>query len=323
MTAPTPTRGARIAATAAAVGIGVAVAVQAWINGELGQRLDDAVVAAACSNLGGLVLLVALAAMGPRVRLGLRRVLTAVRDRTLPRHQLFGGICGAFLLVCQGLTVATVGVAVFTVAVVAGQAASSLLVDRAGVGPGGPQPVTARRAAGAGLALGAVMLAVSHRLGAPLALWFALLPVLAGAGTAWQQAVNGLVAATARGGGPARAGMLPAALINFGVGTAALAMAAVVEVAIRGGLSNAMPDTPWLYVGGPLGVFAVGVAAAIVPITGVLLLGLAAVAGQLVGALLLDLFLPAGPSQVTITTLIGTALTLVSVTVVALPGRRP
>ena len=65
-----------------------------------------------------------------------------------------------------------------------------------------------------------------------------------------------------------------------------------------------------------------GAAAAIVPVTGVLLLGLAAVAGQLVGALLLDVFLPAGPSQVTSTTLIGTALTLVSVTVVALPDRR-
>ena len=131
--------------------------MQAWINGELGQRLDDAVVAAACSNLGGLLLLVALAALGPRVRCGLRRVLIAVRDRTLPRHQLLGGTCGAVLLVCQELTVATIGVAVFTVAVVAGQTASSLLVDRAGVGPGGRQPITARRAAGAGLALGAVI----------------------------------------------------------------------------------------------------------------------------------------------------------------------
>ncbi|HEX6405106.1 MAG TPA: DMT family transporter [Pseudonocardiaceae bacterium] len=194
------------------------------MNGELGQRLDDAVVAAACSNLGALLLLVALAALGPRVQCGLRRVLTAIRDRALPRHQLLGGTCGAVLLVCQELTVATIGVAVFTVAVVAGQTASSLPVDRVA---GGQQPVTARRAAGAGLALGAVMLAV-------------------------------------------------------------------------------------------------GAAAAIVPVTGVLLLGLAAVAGQLVvGPLPLDVFLPAGPSQVTSTTLIGTALTLVSVTVVALPGRRP
>src|SRR6185437_6584518 len=302
MTAGASAQGARVAATAAAVGIGFAVGVQAWINGELGQRLYDAVVAAAFSNVGGLSLLVASAAVRPGVRRGLRRVLTAVRDRTLSRHQLLGGICGAFLLVCQGLTVATIGVAVFTVAVVAGQTVNSLLVDRAGVGPGGPRPVTARRAAGAGLALAAVLLAVSHRLGAPLALWFVLLPVLAGAGIAWQQAVNGLVGAIARRDGPARAGMLPAALVNFGVGTIALAAAAVVEVEIRGGLPNPMPNEPWLYVGGPLGVLAVG--------------------GQLVGALLLDLLAPAGPSHLAITTLIGTALTLVSVTVVALPGRR-
>jgi hypothetical protein len=45
------------------------------------------------------------------------------------------------------------------------------------------------------LALAVVAPAVSHRIGAPLSAWFALLPVLAGAGTAWQQAVNGLVAA--------------------------------------------------------------------------------------------------------------------------------
>lgn len=322
MTAPEPTPVARAATTAAALGIGVAVAIQARINGELGQRIDDAVVAAAISNLGGLLVLAALAATRPRVRRGLARVLAAVRDRTLPRHQLLGGICGAFLLVTQALTVATIGVAVFTIAVVAGQTSSSLLVDRAGVGPAGPQPVTGRRAAGAGLAIAAVVLAVSRRIGAPLTMWLALMPVLAGAGTAWQQAVNGLVAAAARRAGPARAGMLPAALVNFSVGTAALVTAAAVELGLRGGLPNPMPATPWLYVGGPLGVLAVGVAAAIVPITGVLLLGLGAVAGQLIGALLIDVFLPAGPSQLTSTTYIGTALALVAVTVIALPGRR-
>lgn len=322
MTAPEPTPVARAATTAAALGIGVAVAIQARINGELGQRIHDAVVAAAISNLGGLLVLAALAATRPRVRRGLARVLAAVRDRTLPRHQLLGGICGAFLLVTQALAVATIGVAVFTIAVVAGQTSSSLLVDRAGVGPAGPQPVTGRRAAGAGLAIAAVVLAVSRRIGAPLTTWLALMPVLAGAGTAWQQAVNGLVAAAARRAGPVRAGMLPAALVNFSVGTAALVTAAAVELGLRGGLPNPMPATPWLYVGGPLGVLAVGVAAAIVPITGVLLLGLGAVAGQLIGALLIDVFLPAGPSQLTSTTYIGTALALVAVTVIALPGRR-
>lgn len=307
--------------TAAAVVIGVAVALQARINGELGQRIDDGIVAAVLSNLGGLALLLALAAARPRERRGLARVRDAVRDGTLRSYQLLGGIAGAFLLVCQGLTVATIGVAVFIVAVVAGQASASLLVDRAGLGPGPSQPLSARRIAGAGLALAAVMLAVLHRFGAPQTLWLALLPVLAGAGTAWQQAVNGRVGVAARSEGPAGKGMLPATLVNFLVGTAALVIAAAVEVAVRG-LPHPLPGLPWLYLGGPLGVLFVGVAVAIVPVTGVLLLGLGAVAGQLLGALLLDLFLPAAGEQLTVTTLIGTALTLMAVTVIALPGHR-
>jgi transporter family-2 protein len=316
---PVPTQRARVAATAVAVGIGIAVAFQARINGELGERIDDGVIAAAVSNLGGLALLVALAAARRQVRQGLGRVLAAVRDRTLARYQLLGGLCGAFLLVCQGLTVATIGVVVFTVALVAGQTASSLLVDRAGLGPGGPQPVSPRRVGGAVLALVAVGVAVADRIGAPLALWPALLPVLAGVGAAWQQAANGLVAMVARRDGPARDGMLPAALVNFGVGTTAVIVAGAVEVMLRGP-PRALPGVAWLYLGGPLGVLFVGVAAAIVPITGVLLLGLGAVAGQLLGALLLDLFVPTRGNPLTATTLIGTALTLVVVTVIALPS---
>ncbi len=316
----TATRSARTVGTAVAVGIGAAVAVQARINGELGQRIDDGVVAALLSFLGGLLLLLLLAAARPSMRRGLGRVIAAVRRRNLRPYQLLGGICGAFLVACQGLTVAAIGVAVFTVAVVAGQTASGLLVDRAGVGPGEPRPVSPRRIAGAILALAAVVLAVSDRLGAPQAVWLVLLPALAGVGTAWQQAVNGRVGAAARDVGPALTGMLPAAMVNFVGGTIALALVTAVEVAIRG-LPEPLPAQPWLYLGGALGVLFIGAAAVIVPITGVLLLGLGTVAGQLIGALLLDLFLPTGGDRLTATTLIGTALTLVAVTVIALPSR--
>lgn len=316
-----------------AVVLGVGVAVQARINGELGQRIDDGLVAALVSFLGGLVLLVTLAAALPPMRVGLRRVATALGRRELGRREpgdresgrrelrpyhLLGGVFGAFLVTCQGLTVATIGVAVFTVAVVAGQVASGLLVDRAGVGPGGPQPVTAARIVGAILALAAVLLAVSDRLGAPQALWPAVLTALAGAGVAWQQAVNGRVGAAARRDGHPLAGMLPAALVNFGVGTAALVLVTGVTVAIRG-LPGALPAQPWLYLGGPLGVLFIAAAAAIVAITGVLLLGLGTVAGQLVGALLLDLFWPVTDGRLAGTALAGTALALLAVTVIALP----
>lgn len=304
-----------------AVGLGVAVALQSRINGELGQRIDDGIVAALLSNTGGLLLLAGLAAVRPRARRGLGRVRTALRNRRLRPYHLLGGVCGAYLVACQGLTVAALGVAVFTVAVVAGQTASGLLVDRAGVGPGGPRAVDLRRVAGAVLALVAVVLAIADRIGAPQAWWLALLPAVAGVGVAWQLAVNGLVGAAAQEGGPASLGMLPAALVNFAVGTLALALVVILDIALRG-LPRPLPALPWLYVGGALGALVAATAVAIVPYTGVLLLGLGAVSGQLVGALLLDVLLPAAGHPLTVTTLIGTALTLVAVTVTARPGRR-
>jgi transporter family-2 protein len=310
-----------VAGTAVAVALGVAVALQARINGELGQRLGDGVIAALLSNTGGLLLLSGLVVTRPRMRRGLGRVRAAVRDRRLRPYHLLGGVCGAFLVTCQGLTVAAIGVAVFTVALVAGQTASGLLVDRAGIGPGGPQGVNLRRVTGAILAVVAVMLAVADRLGAPSASWLALLPVLAGMGAAWQLAVNGRVGAAARHDGPALVGMLPAALVNFTAGTLALALATTIDIATRGP-PQPLPALPWLYVGGALGALFAATAALIVSTTGVLLLGLGAVAGQLVGAVLLDAFLPATEHPLTLTTLIGTALTLVAVTVTALPGRR-
>jgi uncharacterized membrane protein YdcZ (DUF606 family) len=86
--------------------------------------------------------------------------------------------------------------------------------------------------------------------------------------------------------------VLPAALVNFGVGTATPAVAAVVEIEVREGWSLPMPGNAVVVRRWPLGVLAVGISAAIVRITGVLP-AVGAVAGQLVGGLLLDFLLPA------------------------------
>ena len=310
-TAPTARR--RAVGLVVAVAVGMALAAQSRINGELARRIGDGVVAALISFVGGLVLLLLAAAVLPHIRQGLRQVRTTLREGGLRPWQLLGGVCGGFLVITQGLAVGVVGVAVFTVAVVAGQAASSLVVDRAGLGPGGPQPVTATRIVGALLAVGAVLLAVADRLGAPAALGIAVLPALAGVGAAWQQAVNGRVATA---GGP-----LPAALINFTTGTALILAVAVVEVALHGP-PGPLPADPVLYLGGPLGLVFIAAAAAIVPLTGVLLLGLGAVTGQLIGALLLDLFVPAAGQTLPVTTLAGSGLALVAVALAAVPTRR-
>ncbi|WP_319463820.1 DMT family transporter [Micromonospora sp. RTP1Z1] len=306
----------RIAGAGLATASGVAVAAQSRINGELGVRLGDGIAAAVVSFGLGLLVLLVLVPATPGGRRGLAALRAALAEGSLRPWQCLGGVCGAFLVATQGLTIGTLGVAVFTVAVVAGQSGSGLLVDRAGIGPTGRQPVTPNRLVGALLTVLAVLLAVGDRLGDPGALALALLPLLAGVGIAWQQAVNGRV----RG---AAGSALAATLVNFTVGTVALLVALAIDVAVRGRPSGSFPTDPWLYLGGQIGIVFIALAAAIVRFTGVLLLGLATIAGQIVGAVLLDLVLPTASSHPGPTTLLGAALTLVAVLIAAFgPARR-
>jgi transporter family-2 protein len=229
--------------------------------------------------------------------------------------QCLGGACGAFLVIGQGTTVATLGVAVFTVAVVAGQSVSGLAVDRLGAGPAGPQPLTPARVAGAGLAIVAVVIAVADRLGTGSALGLAAIPALAGMGTAWQQAVNGRVRAVA-------GNALTATLVNFVVGTSVLVVALAVDFAVRGLPTGTLPSQPWLYFGGTFGVIFIVIAAAVVRRTGVLLLGLAMIFGQLIGALVLDEIAPEPGGRPGLNIVAGIALTVVAIVVAAWTGGR-
>ncbi|MFF0718523.1 DMT family transporter [Micromonospora sp. NPDC003816] len=306
--------GRRAGAVALGAVAGVAVATQSRINGELGVRLDDGVAAALVSFGLGLLVLVVLGVATGNGRRGLTALRATLGTGRLRPWQCLGGVCGAFLVFTQSATVGTLGVAVFTVAVVAGQSGSSLVVDRAGVGPSGPQPVTLARLAGAVLTVAAVLLAVGDRLAEPATIGLALLPLLAGVGVAWQQAVNGRVREATRS-------TVTATLVNFAVGTAALLAVFAVSLAVRGVPAGDLPAEPWLYLGGPIGVTFIAVAAAVVRLTGVLLLGLATVAGQVVGAVLLDVLLPSAQTRPATSTVLGAALTLVAVAVAALGGR--
>jgi transporter family-2 protein len=312
---PAVSAGRRAGGAGLAVVAGVALAVQSRINGELSVRLNDPIGAATISFGSGLLVLAALVPLLPAGRAGLGNLRTALRERRIRPWQCVGGMCGGFLVATQGLTVPTLGVAVFIVALVAGQSSSSLLVDRAGAGPAGPQPVTPPRLAGAVLTVCAVLLAVGDRIGHPSALALAVLPLLAGLGIAWQQAVNGHVRVVS-------GSALVAGLLNFVMGTAVLLIAFAVSVALRG-LPDHLPRGPWwLYVGGTLGIIFIAVGAAVVRYTGVLLLGLAMIAGQVTGALLLDAIVPGDAGRPGWNTVLGAALTLVAVAVAVVPPRR-
>lgn len=287
---------------------GAGVAVQARINGDLGDRIDDGIAAAVISFGSGLILLAIVCGVSRRLRSGLGEIRRSVRTGPLRWWHLLGGLCGAFFVACQGLSVATIGVTAFTIAVVAGQLTSGLVVDRLGVGPAGITPVTPVRLGAAALAIGAVCLAALGRSGgdsgsgAGAAYLLIALPALAGLGLAWQQAVNGRVATV---GGP-----VPATTINFATGTAGLLVVEAVQIA-RIGWPSGFPTEPWLYFGGAIGVFFIAVAALIVRWIGVLLFGLTSVSGQLIGSVVLDVLAPAG-TRLSVLTIVGCVLTLVA-----------
>ncbi|KZE91601.1 hypothetical protein AVP41_01145 [Microbacterium sp. TNHR37B] len=288
-------------------------AIQARINGELGLRLDDGLVAAAISFGSGLLLLIALSAALPAGRRGFRALVSGVRERSIPWWMLAGGAAGALTVATQGLAVAVIGVSLFTVGVVAGQTVNGLVLDRAGYGPAGVVAVTVPRLIGGALALVAVGVSLQGDVLQRIPLWMLLLPLVAGVGIAWQQATNGRL--RQRVGTP-----LTATLVNFIGGTILLFAAAVVSVLWRGA-PDVVPTEPWLYVGGAIGVFYIFLSAALVVHTGVLLLGLGTVAGQLLTALVIDVVWPASSGPGWAVELLMVTVALASVVVAAAPWR--
>ncbi|MDL5350998.1 DMT family transporter [Microbacterium sp. zg-YB36] len=300
-------------ALAGAVLIGVMTALQARVNGQLGVRLEDGLVAALVSFGSGLVILVVLSAALPAGRRGFARLASGVRERRIPFWMLCGGAAGALTVATQGLAVGIIGVSLFTVGVVAGQTVCGLVLDRAGYGPSGVVAVTPGRVAGGVLALVAVGIALTGRT-VEVPLWMLLLPFAAGVGIAWQQATNGRL--RQRVGTP-----LTATVVNFIGGTLCLLVVAGVHVAVAGPPAP-FPTNPWLYLGGALGVCYIFLGAALVVHTGVLLLGLASIVGQLAASLVLDALWPAPAGPSVGASLAMVAVALASVAVAAVPWRR-
>ncbi len=269
----------------AAVMVGALTAIQARINGNLGTRLENGVVAGFISFASGLVALIVITVLTKSGRAGAQRLVTGVRDRRIPWYLLTGGLAGAFSVTTQGMTVGIIGVALFTVGIVAGQAVTGLIIDRIGYGPAGAVAVTIGRAAGAALALASVAVALTGDLLSQTPWWILFMPFGVGVGIAYQQATNGRLSALV--GNP-----MTATLMNFIAGTTVLTIAAIVSVSIVGS-TNPWPTEPWLYIGGVMGVVYIFVGAAVVHQIGVLLLGLASVVGQLGTSVIIDALFPA------------------------------
>lgn len=300
-----------------AVSAGFGMSLQARVNGQLGVELGDSALAAVISFGGGLLLLLCWLAVSRSMRNGTRAAVAALRSGRLRPWHFLGGIAGGTYVLGQSLTVSIIGVALFTVGVVAGQTVSGLFVDRFGLGPSGKEPTTMLRVTGAVMTVAAVAGAVAGDVAGdagPGRIALLALPFVAGGGMAVQQAFNGHVGAVS--GSP-----LTAALVNFTAGTTMLVLAWLVSLALHGPPTG-LSDNPVLYLGGLVGIVFIAVASFVVSWIGVLLLGLSTVAGQLVGSMLLDAFLPTGGNDLATSTVVACGVALLAIGVASLGGRK-
>ena len=302
------------ASVVAALAVGVSIATQTRINAELGARLGDGATAALISFGSGLVIVLIAALALPGGRRGLATLGSVLRHRRIPWWYTLGGVAGAMFVLGQGLLGAVLGVALFTVGIVAGQTTSSLLIDRRGLGTMPARRITPQRLVGAALAVAAVAVAGLGELTTKVPVALVVVPVAIGLLLGAQSALNGQVRV-------ASGSALVATTVNFVVGTAVLLVVALVHAGAAG-WPTALPTAPWLYLGGAVGVAFIAAQTVIVRFLGVLVMGLAVLAGQRAAAVLADLLLPTAGRTLTTVTVVGAAVTFLAVGVAAIPARR-
>jgi transporter family-2 protein len=255
--------------------------------------------------IAGLLSVLLTMVVRPHAAAAFWRLPSLLRSGALRKWQLFGGVSGATFVCMQSGLVAATGVAVFTVAAVAGQTAGALIVDRTGVGPSGRHPVTIRRVLAAVVGVGGVVVSVSGSQTGPVAIAAVAATLAAGIFVSSQPALNGQVAV--KTGHP-----LAATLVNFIGGLIVLAGVLAVQQMLEP-QPLVLPAPPWLdpvvWLGGPFGVFFVLIGAQMARILGVFVFTLTSVVGQLSGAVMLDLVFPTAATHITVQLISGLVIT--------------
>lgn len=279
---------------------GVLIPVQSRVNGGLGVAIGDGVGAALYSFSSGWVVISLALIFSPRARRGLKRIYLVLRSGELPLWLVIGGAFGGFMVMTQGLTAAVLGVSLFTVAVVAGQGVSAIIIDARGWFGAQQRNLTWARVLGAVIViLGVGLVAESPSLETALLL---VLPFVAGLGLGYQQAVNGRVRITAESA-------IAATFVNFAMGSLFLLVVKLISLPSTG-ISQNYPAQWWLYIGGVAGLVYIGIQVITVTKIGVLGLGVLLGTGQLIGALLIDLFYPIAGEALSLLHVIGVLVTL-------------
>ena len=288
----------------------IIITAQSSVNSELNTYTENPLITALINFTTGLIVLSVMMIFSRPIRQGFISIPRLVREGRLKRWQLFGGLSGAFFVASQSSLVQVIGVAIFTVAAVAGQTSAALLVDKAGIGPAGKQPVTLMRIGAAILGIVGVLVSVlGQDSTGQFAFGAVLISFAAGALVSTQPALNGQIANHT--GQPAAATM-----VNFIVGFITLVVVYAVAHQVNPQSFN-VPPMPWenpvIWLGGPFGVLFVLTASFMAKTLGVFLFTLTSVVGQLSGAILMDVLFPTASTNITWQLLLGISITGVAV----------
>ena len=266
---------------------GVLIALQARANGELSYLLDNGLQAALISFGSGLIIIFTITLFNSRIKEGIKNLRTAVTNNEIARWKLFAGALGGSFIAIQTQIVPLIGVAIFSVASIAGQTAMSLFVDRIGLTGGGKKPISPRRVLAAVLTVLAVLVSVWDRIDAQnLSILAVTAGGISGAIVGFQRALNGQINEYSHQS-------FTTSLLNFVTGTSFLLVLIAIGLILGTNELSPLPSGPWwIYTGGILGVTYIAFTSTIVQHLGVLAFSLFSVGGQLVAALVIDLVSP-------------------------------
>jgi transporter family-2 protein len=263
--------------------------------------MGDSLEAAIVSFSTGLLFVTLIAVFRKDVRAGFSQIFKATKAGKMPPWTLGAGLLGASFVAMQTYVVPISGVALFTVASLAGQTAISLWVDKLGLSGGTKSLITKRRVIAAIVTVFAVAVSAWDRfLINDFSILALSLALFAGTWVGVQRALNGRINSFSNKS-------FATSLLNFITGTSFLLfLLAIRSIFTDHSILNFKTAPWWMFLGGSIGVIYIALSAHIVQYLGVLEFTLFSVGGMLIGSLLIDLVFPTKVSHISPFLLIGT-----------------
>ena len=270
--------------------------------------MGDSLEAAIISFTTGLLFVTLISLARKDVRAGFSDIFKAVKLNQLPPWRLGAGILGASFVAMQTHVVPISGVALFTVASLAGQTGISLWVDHVALAGGARAIITKRRVIAALITVIAVVISAWDRfLMSNFSILAIALAVFAGTWVGVQRALNGQINFYAKRS-------FATSQLNFITGTTFLLFLLLLRTIFTDHSPMNLTSGPWwMFLGGSIGVIYIALSAHIVQHLGVLEFTLFSVGGMLIGSFLIDLLVPTAGTHISPYLIAGILLTYLGV----------